>query len=129
MLALGDKVRQQKEDHDRSVENQKLAGGAYTAPKADEVDTGDESGLPWGSLSLRHIVSTGKAKEHNSRETSPYAAASRAGCRFEVRLEGMADPGKEECPKTRAKPLEQSWPPSPRPICKRQPCLDSLEVT
>jgi len=79
MLALGDKVRQQKEDHDRSVENQKLAGGAYTAPKADEVDTGDESGLPWGSLSLRHIVSTGKAKEHNSRETSPYAAASRAG--------------------------------------------------
>lgn len=28
------------------------------------------SGLPWGSLSLRHVVSKGKAKEENSRRGS-----------------------------------------------------------
>ena len=75
----GDKVRQQKEEQERGAADQMRAGGAYTAPEPDEVDTGDEAGLPWGSISLRHVVATGKAKEQSSRETSLYAAASRTG--------------------------------------------------
>jgi len=35
------------------------------------MGTDDElSGLPWGSLSLRHVVSKGKAKEDESRRGS-----------------------------------------------------------
>ncbi|KXL43686.1 hypothetical protein M433DRAFT_144847 [Acidomyces richmondensis BFW] len=74
-----EKARLQKEESERKEENQRKASGAYTAPEVDEVDMGDESGLPWGSISMRHIVSMGKAKEQSSRETSIYAAASRSG--------------------------------------------------
>ncbi|OQO07615.1 hypothetical protein B0A48_07312 [Cryoendolithus antarcticus] len=74
-----DKARQQQEEAIRSADNQAKAAGSYTPVEPDDVDTGDEEGLPWGSLSLRHIIATGRAKEQSSRETSVYAAASRAG--------------------------------------------------
>jgi len=79
-----DKVREQKEDADREVENQRRAGSAYASPEPGDLDPGRElSGLPWGGLSMRHIVETGKTKEQNSqqssRENSVYAAASRTG--------------------------------------------------
>ena len=75
----GEKVRLQREETERREVNEQHAGAAYSAPEPDEVDTGDESGLPWGSLSFRHVIATGKAKEKSSRETSLYAAASRTG--------------------------------------------------
>lgn len=75
----GDKVRQQRENNDRAAENQRQAAGTYRAPDPEDVDGGTESGLPWGSISLGHIIKTGRAKEQNSRETSLYAAASKAG--------------------------------------------------
>ncbi|EME39227.1 hypothetical protein DOTSEDRAFT_47817 [Dothistroma septosporum NZE10] len=74
-----DKVRQQKEDAERAAENERQAAGTYRAPNPEEVDTETESGLPWGSISLGHIIRTGRAKEQSSRETSLYAAASKAG--------------------------------------------------
>lgn len=79
-----DKVREQKEETEREMENQRQAGSSYTSPEPSEIDQGSElSGLPWGSLSMRHIVETGKSKEQNSqrssRENSVYAAASRTG--------------------------------------------------
>ncbi|OQO13091.1 hypothetical protein B0A48_02555 [Cryoendolithus antarcticus] len=74
-----DKARHQQEEAIRSADNQAKAAGSYTPVEPDDVDTGDEEGLPWGSLSLRHIIATGRAKEQSSRETSVYAAASRAG--------------------------------------------------
>ncbi|KAK4615399.1 hypothetical protein CLAFUW4_09787 [Fulvia fulva] len=74
-----DKVRQQRENNDRAAENQRQAAGTYRAPDPEDVDGGTESGLPWGSISLGHIIKTGRAKEQNSRETSLYAAASKAG--------------------------------------------------
>jgi hypothetical protein len=76
----GEKVRLQREEAERTAENQRRASAAYVAPDADEIDnSGEESGLPWGSLSMRHVVAAGKAKEQSSRETSLSAAASRAG--------------------------------------------------
>lgn len=56
-----------------------MAAGAYNAPEPEDVDNAEEPGLPWGSVSLRHVIKTGKAREQNSRETSLYAAASKAG--------------------------------------------------
>ncbi|KAF2740412.1 hypothetical protein EJ04DRAFT_531052 [Polyplosphaeria fusca] len=79
-----DKVREQKEDTEREVENQRRAGGSYASPEPGDIDQGrDLSGLPWGGISMRHIVESGKSKEANSqrssRENSVYAAASRTG--------------------------------------------------
>lgn len=79
-----DKVREQKEDTEREMENQRRAGSSYTSPEPGDMDQGSElSGLPWGGLSMRHIVETGKSKEQSSqrssRENSVYAAASRTG--------------------------------------------------
>ncbi|KAK5287561.1 hypothetical protein LTR16_003774 [Cryomyces antarcticus] len=79
-----DKIKLQKEESDRKAENQRQASSAYTPPEPGDLDVGDNlSGLPWGSLSMSHVVLKGKAKEQSSqqssRETSVYAAASRTG--------------------------------------------------
>lgn len=79
-----DKVREQKEDAEREVENQRRAGSSYASPEPGDMEQSQElSGLPWGGISMKHIVETGKTKEQNSqrssRESSVYAAASRTG--------------------------------------------------
>ncbi|KAF2831944.1 hypothetical protein CC86DRAFT_83543 [Ophiobolus disseminans] len=79
-----DKVKEQKEETDREVENQRRAGSAYASPEPDEIDTGQNlSGLPWGGISMKHVVATGKTKEQSSqqssRENSVYGSASRGG--------------------------------------------------
>jgi hypothetical protein len=75
----GDKVRSRREESERSAENERRASAAYVAPEADELDASEPSGLPWGSISLRHVVATGRAREQSSRETSVYADASKTG--------------------------------------------------
>ncbi|PSN60366.1 hypothetical protein BS50DRAFT_604677 [Corynespora cassiicola Philippines] len=79
-----DKVREQKEETEREMENQRRAGSSYASPEPGDIDQGRElSGLPWGGISMRHIVESGKTKEQNSqkssRENSVYASASRGG--------------------------------------------------
>lgn len=71
-------MRQQREDSERDSENQRHAARSYSTPEPEDLDTNEE-GLPWGSLSLRHVITTGRNKEQSSRETSLYAAASKAG--------------------------------------------------
>jgi hypothetical protein len=44
--AAGEKARQQREDAERSAENESKAGGSYAAVKPDDLDRNDESGLP-----------------------------------------------------------------------------------
>ena len=75
---IGEKVRLQREESERDAENQRRAGGAYNTAEPEDIDAGEE-GLPWGSISLRHVITTGRTKEQSSRETSIYAAASKAG--------------------------------------------------
>lgn len=72
----GEKAREQKETAERSAEDRRRAGGSYSAASPDDLDAGDEEGLPWGSISLRHVVSTSRSKEKGSGDTSTYAATS-----------------------------------------------------
>jgi hypothetical protein len=79
-----DKVKEQKEETEREMDNQRRAGSAYASPEPGDLDSRRElSGLPWGGISMKHIVETGKTKEQNSqrssREDSVYAAASGTG--------------------------------------------------
>ena len=71
-------MRQQREESERNAENQLRAGGSYSTAEPEQLDANEE-GLPWGSISLRHVVTSGRSKEQNSRESSIYAAASKAG--------------------------------------------------
>ncbi|KAH7355841.1 hypothetical protein BKA66DRAFT_372731, partial [Pyrenochaeta sp. MPI-SDFR-AT-0127] len=79
-----DKAKEQKEETEREVENQQRAGSSYASPEPDAIETNQNlSGLPWGGISMKHIVETGKSKEQNSqqssRENSVYGSTSRAG--------------------------------------------------
>jgi hypothetical protein len=66
------------------MENQRRAGSAYATPEPENIDTSQAlSGLPWGGISMRHIVEKGKSKEQssqrNSRESSVHEGASNTG--------------------------------------------------
>ncbi|KAL5393902.1 hypothetical protein PMIN06_008177 [Paraphaeosphaeria minitans] len=79
-----DKVREQKDETEREAENQRRAGSSYASPDPENMDQNrDLSGLPWGGISMKHIVETGKSREEksqkSSRESSVYTAASRTG--------------------------------------------------
>ncbi|KAH8200769.1 hypothetical protein TruAng_005086 [Truncatella angustata] len=57
-----EKAKESREQAERDARNQELAGSSYTVPVAwDELPQGDDecSGLPWGSISMRHVVSRG----------------------------------------------------------------------
>ncbi|PNP55135.1 hypothetical protein THARTR1_04824 [Trichoderma harzianum] len=63
------KVKEQKERAEREAKDKENAGNSYRIPEPDDVDTEPEpSGLPWGSVSLSHIVSRGHEAE--SRKSS-----------------------------------------------------------
>ncbi|QYT05880.1 BZIP domain-containing protein [Trichoderma simmonsii] len=63
------KVKEQKERAEREAKDKEHAGNSYRIPEPDDVDTEPEpSGLPWGSVSLSHIVSRGHEAE--SRKSS-----------------------------------------------------------
>ncbi|CZT18413.1 uncharacterized protein RCC_04258 [Ramularia collo-cygni] len=74
-----DKIRQQKEDTARQANNERLAAGMYMAPCPEDVETTEETGLPWGSFSMKHVIRTGHLREQSSRETSLRTAASDKG--------------------------------------------------
>ncbi|MCJ1247456.1 hypothetical protein MMC30_004670 [Trapelia coarctata] len=79
-----DKEKRKRDDEARVAENAKVAGSAYAAPDAkDLARNANPAGLPWGSVSLKHVVETGKAKEERaqqaSREGSAGPAYSRRG--------------------------------------------------
>lgn len=66
-----DKAKEAKERQDREAENRAHASASYQTPEPRDMGTDDElSGLPWGSLSLKHVVSKGRAREEESRRGS-----------------------------------------------------------
>ncbi|KAF3039976.1 hypothetical protein E8E11_004391 [Didymella keratinophila] len=65
------KAREQREDAEREVENQRKAANSYTPPEASQLeDHHNLSGLPWGGISFRHVVATGQEKERSSQQSS-----------------------------------------------------------
>ncbi|KAF1920143.1 hypothetical protein BDU57DRAFT_436084, partial [Ampelomyces quisqualis] len=66
-----DKAKEQKEESKQEAENQRRAGSAYVSPQPEEIDTNENlSGLPWGGISMKHIVEKRKSKENSSRQGS-----------------------------------------------------------
>jgi hypothetical protein len=69
---VGDKAKEAKERQEREARDKAHAGNAYNIPDPSEMGADDElSGLPWGSLSLKYVVSRGMARESESWRGSP----------------------------------------------------------
>ncbi|EUC41578.1 hypothetical protein COCMIDRAFT_105765 [Bipolaris oryzae ATCC 44560] len=64
-----DRVREQREEAEREEENQRKAGASYAQPKPEEIDTDHSlSGLPWGGISMKHMVEQGKQRRRGSQK-------------------------------------------------------------
>ncbi|CAG8982708.1 hypothetical protein HYALB_00000989 [Hymenoscyphus albidus] len=62
-----DKAKDAKEREERDAENRAHAGHSYHTPDPHEMGGNDDpSGLPWGSLSLKHVVAKGRARGSDS---------------------------------------------------------------
>lgn len=70
-----EKTKEQKEANERDAKNRQSAGLAYSTPDPGDMGTDYElSGLPWGSLSLKHVVERGNARERDSQRGSQQAS-------------------------------------------------------
>lgn len=80
-FSAGEKAKEQKEKSERDSRNQELAGSSYAVPSSNELaGASDEcEGLPWGSISMRHVLSRGQQQSsghggsggsHNSQRRS-----------------------------------------------------------
>ncbi|KAI1434628.1 hypothetical protein GGR50DRAFT_694991 [Xylaria sp. CBS 124048] len=60
-----EKQKEHKERSERDDRNQENAGSSYRVPEADELGPDNEelSGLPWGGVSMRHVVARGHESE------------------------------------------------------------------
>ncbi|KAI0446573.1 hypothetical protein F4803DRAFT_472831 [Xylaria telfairii] len=60
-----EKQKEHKERAERDDRNQENAGSSYRVPDAGELgpDDDDLSGLPWGGVSMRHVVARGHESE------------------------------------------------------------------
>ncbi|KAI1342241.1 hypothetical protein F5Y15DRAFT_413506 [Xylariaceae sp. FL0016] len=65
-----EKAKEQRETADRDSHNQDNAGSSYRVPDSDALGpvADDVSGLPWGSINIRHVVTRGH--ESQSRRGS-----------------------------------------------------------
>ncbi|KAI9792103.1 MAG: hypothetical protein M1816_003085 [Peltula sp. TS41687] len=78
-----ERSKQHREEQQRAEQNFENAGSAYEAPNPEELNGHQEmSGLPWGGLSMRHVVETGRAKgEREPHVSSPEGTATAAPSR------------------------------------------------
>ncbi|KAI0885266.1 uncharacterized protein GGS22DRAFT_163275 [Annulohypoxylon maeteangense] len=61
-----EKAKEQKEKAERESHNLKNAHSSYQLPSSDEITSDDGidlSGLPWGSMSMRHVLAMGYETE------------------------------------------------------------------
>jgi hypothetical protein len=83
MPNLGRKIKDQQEQQEKikqKVEDQRKAASSYVSPDPENMDTRQTlSGLPWGGISLKHIVKEGLLKQEQSSrrvsERTPYMKA------------------------------------------------------
>lgn len=68
LVFLGDKAKEAQDREERDAENRAHAGHSYHTPDPHEEGGYDNpSGLPWGSLSLNHVVAKGRSRGREAR--------------------------------------------------------------
>ncbi|KAK4148143.1 uncharacterized protein C8A04DRAFT_23940 [Dichotomopilus funicola] len=77
-----EKAREQKDRAARDAQNQQHAGSSYHIPDPEDFtldDGGDLSGLPWGGLSMRHVVTRGHASASTGHHTHSHHSGNTGG--------------------------------------------------
>ena len=60
----GERIKQRREEEERTRTNVQRASSAYEAPTPEQLSGIDNvSGVPWGGISIKHVVESGRAKE------------------------------------------------------------------
>ena len=73
----GDKSKRTREEAERDREDARRASSAYETPESEQMGSErDLSGLPWGSLSMKHVVKSGKEKEKDTHQSSQSGSAA-----------------------------------------------------
>lgn len=68
---VGDKAKEFKEPQDPDSEDRSHASSSYQTPEPRDTGTDNElSGIPWGSLSMRHVISKSQAERNIGRSES-----------------------------------------------------------
>jgi hypothetical protein len=78
----GEKAREQKDRAARDAQNQQYAGSVYHVPDPEDFsldDGGDLSGLPWGGINMRHVVSRGHASASAGQHTHSHHSGHTGG--------------------------------------------------
>ncbi|MCJ1431757.1 hypothetical protein MMC27_001112 [Xylographa pallens] len=89
-----EKEKRKREDDVRIAENQQAAGSAYAAPNArDLAPNANPVGLPWGSVSIKHVLEAGKAKEQRVQQASREGSAAPSSARKTTQGQYLANVG------------------------------------
>ena len=71
MLHAGEKTKIAREESIRHSQNQAAARNAYSHPDPRDLQHGNaSSGLPWGGVSIKHVVERGKEREQQTARRS-----------------------------------------------------------
>lgn len=94
-MEIGDKAKEVKERQERDANDRAHAGHSYHTPDASELAQDEElSGLPWGGMSMQHVISKGKAREEGSGQGSRTHGDSRGS--YDAGSYGAQTPGYDE---------------------------------
>ena len=71
LVPTGEKTKIAREESIRDSQNQAAARNAYSQPDPRDLQHGNaSSGLPWGGVSIKHVVERGKEREQQSARRS-----------------------------------------------------------
>jgi hypothetical protein len=93
--AAGEKTRETKERVERDARNREHAGSSYQVPTPLDFSAEEEhSGLPWGSLNMRHVLTRGHETEsRRSSGRDEYIHEDSAGRRHDPYGQGQGTGG------------------------------------
>jgi hypothetical protein len=81
LLYIGEKKKIEREESIRQSQNQAAARNAYLHPDPRDLQHGNaSSGLPWGGVSIKHVVERGKEREQQSARRSREGGVAYDSC-------------------------------------------------
>ena len=75
--AIGERTKTEKEERERDAKNAERAKLIYSPIDPDELEDRDD--LPWGGISMKYVLQTGKAKDKLSGQSSAAGSSSNLG--------------------------------------------------
>lgn len=75
---LGEKRRVEKQEQEMQERAQRIASSSYRSPEPEELEDGPDEGLPWGGMSMRHIIAAGLERQKKKADAAKSSAKGKA---------------------------------------------------